>query len=202
MSIGTEEFHAGGREVLTWVYREHVARVERAVSRYCRGVDAEGVVHEVFLMLIERPDVRKTFSGGDLGAWLATIAARRAIDHLRRQRRWTLLDDPRSLEGKLEPVDEEQGLIHRDQLARLEAALEGFAAEVLPELDERQASIFEQRYVQRRSQVEAAQRLGLARTTLIDGEQRLLRRLGPYLARRLDGPAPGSGTLKQGAESP
>jgi RNA polymerase sigma factor (sigma-70 family) len=178
-----EAFHAGAREVLARVYREHVGRVERAVSRYCRGVDAECVVHEVFLAVIERPEIRQQFTGGDLGAWLATMAGRRAIDHLRRRRRWTLLDDPRDLEGRLEPVDEEEGLLHRDQVAHLEAALQRFAAEVLPGLDRRLVPVFEQRYLQRRSQAEAARRLGLARTTLIDREQRLLRTLGPFLAR-------------------
>ena len=100
-----EGFYAGDRAVLTAVYRRHVARVERAVSRYCRGADAECVIHDVFLKVIERSEVRRQFTGGDLGAWLATIAARSAVDFLRRRRRWTLLDDPRSIEGQLEPVE-------------------------------------------------------------------------------------------------
>jgi RNA polymerase sigma factor (sigma-70 family) len=176
-----EGFYAGDRAVLTAVYRRHVARVERAVSRYCRGADAECVIHDLFLQIIERPEVRRQFTGGDLGAWLATIAARRAVDFLRRRRRWTLLDDPRSLEGDLEPVDDEQRLLHRDQVRHLEQALERFARQELPGLGERLAQIFELRFRQRVSQKEGARVLGIPRTTFIDREQRLMKQLGRFL---------------------
>ena len=181
--IDLAAFHAGQRATLAAVYRRHVAAVERAASRYCRGVEAEGVTHDVFALIVERADVRQQFTGGNMQAWLCTIAARRAIDLLRRQRRWTLLDDPRSLEGKLEPVDEEQGLLHRDQLRWLEQGLRAFATEALPSLGPRLGQVFELRFVERVSQVEAARRLGLARSTLMEREQKLVGKLGRFLRR-------------------
>lgn len=181
-----EGFYAGDRAVLTAVYRRHVARVERAVSRYCRGADAECVIHEVFLKVIERAEVRRQFAGGDLGAWLATIAARSAVDFLRRRRRWTLLDDPRSIEGQLEPVDEEEGLLHRDQVRHLEQALERFARQKLPALGEPLAQIFEIRFRQRVSQKQGARLLGIPRTTFIDREQRLMKHLARFLREALE----------------
>ena len=176
-------FHAGEREVLREVYGAHVGRVERSVSRYCRGADAECVVHEVFLALMERQEIREQFTGGDMGAWLATMAGRRALDFLRRRRRWTLLDDPRSLEGKLEPVGEEETLLHLDQVRRLNEAMEQFTREVLPRCGEDLARVFEVRFRSWLGQTEAARELNIPRTTLIHREQRLLRRLGPFLKR-------------------
>lgn len=176
-------FHAGRREVLAEVYRRHVGRVERAVSCYCRGADAECVVHDVFVSLLERAEMRQAFGGGDLSAWLCTIARRRAIDHLRRSRRWSPVDDPRSLEGKLPPIEEEESLLHRDQVRHLEAALEQFSSEELPRLKSRLGQVFELRLRQRLSQVEAARSAGVPRATLIDRERRLMERLGRFLQR-------------------
>lgn len=181
LEMDLERFYAGDRSVLAAVYRRHVARVERAVSRYCRGADAECVIHEVFLGVIERSEVRRQFTGGDMGAWLARIASRRAVDFLRRRRRWSLLDDPRSLEGELAPVDEEQGLLHRDQIKHLEQALERFARQVLPRLGEHLSQIFELRFRQHLSQKQGAGVLGIPRTTFIDREQRLMKHLGRFL---------------------
>jgi len=179
-----EAFHAGVREVLEQVYREHLMRVERTVRRYCRGAEAECVIHDVFLAVVERPEVRQSFKGGDLGAWLATLAARRALDRLRRERRVTL-QDPASLEGALEPVEEEASLLERDRARRLAAELERFAAEQLPGLDRRLAQVFDLRIVRRMSHMEAAAELGIPRTTLIDREGRLMKTLGHFLRRRL-----------------
>jgi RNA polymerase sigma factor (sigma-70 family) len=185
-ALDLEAFHAGDRRVLTEVYHRYLGRVSRSVSRYCRGADAECVIHDLFLALVERREVRESFKGGDLGAWLATLAGRRALDHLRRRRRFTLLDDPRSLEGKLEPVEEEQGLLHRDQMRRLERALDRFAEEVLPKLTPKLAEVFRARYREPyRSRMDAAAVLGIPRTTLIDRETRLMRYLGRFLRRHL-----------------
>jgi RNA polymerase sigma factor (sigma-70 family) len=180
-----EGFHAGDRHVLEQIYRRHVGRVERAVSRYCRGVDAECVVHEVFLSLIERAEVRRQFTGGDLGGWLATIGARRAVDYLRKSKRMTAIDDPRSLEGKLEPIDEEAQLLQEDQARHLRAALDRFQAEHLEGLGPKLAQVFSLRFCEQLSQSEAARRLGIPRTTLIEREGRLLKRLGRFLQREL-----------------
>ena len=181
--IELEAFHAGDRAVLTAVYRRHVGAVERTISRYCRGAEAECVTHDVFLSLIERAEVRRSFTGGNMGAWLCTIAARKAIDHLRRRRRWLLMDGPRSLEGKLEPIDEEQSLLHRDQLDHVKQSLEAFSGQVLPKLNRKLAEVFRLRFTEGLSQTEAAQRLGVPRSTLGDREQRLLAHLTRFVCR-------------------
>ncbi len=53
---------------------------------------AEDVMQEVFMQLWRNPD---SFNGsrGSLGAWLAVITRHRAIDHLRRRRTDTDIDD-------------------------------------------------------------------------------------------------------------
>jgi RNA polymerase sigma factor (sigma-70 family) len=183
--IDLEGFYSGERRVLAEVYRRYVAGVERAVSCYCRGAEAECVVHEVFLRIIESEGVRRQFQGDDLSAWLRTAARRRAIDHLRRARRWSLLDEPRSLEGALPPIDEEGPLIHRDQVRHLTVALERFAAEVLPTLDPRLAQVYRMRLQERVPQSEAARALDLPRATFIEREQRLMARLGRFLREHL-----------------
>ncbi len=181
--IDLEAFHAGERGALKEVYRAHVGRVECTVSRYCRGADAECVTHEVFLAIIERREVRERFTGGDMGAWLATMAGRMAKDFLRRRRRWTLLDSPVSLEGRLEPVVDEEDMIHEDQVRHLREAMDRFSEEVLPRCDERLAEVFELRFRRWLGQTTAARELQIPRTTLIHREQSLMRRLGPFLRR-------------------
>lgn len=188
-SIDLERFYEGDRAVLEQVYRAHFSRVSSSVCRYCRGPDAEMVIHEVFVSLIDRAETRRSFQGGDMGAWLATIAARKAIDHLRRCRRRPeiLLDDPASIEGKLDPLQPEEGLMHADQLRVLRQALEAFAEQTLPQLSAALADVFDARFVRHLGQSDAARRLGIARGTLIEREKALLRQLGPFLRRRLDG---------------
>ena len=188
-AIDAAAFRAGERGVLAEVYHRHLGRVERAVSRYCRGAEAECVVHDLFLDIIERPELRARFEQGDLGAWLATLARRRALDHLRRRRRYRLVDDPRALDDALDPVEPEGSLLERDRARRLAEALERFAGLELPRLDRRLADVFQARFVERKSQLAAAATLGIPRTTLIDREARLMRRLRPFLARQL-GEAP------------
>ncbi len=184
-ALDLERFHAGDRATLEAVYRAHVAEVERAASGYCRGALAECVVHEVFAMLIAREEVRRQFQGGDLGAWLRTIARHRALDALRRERRLTLCDDPRWLEGALPPVDEEESLLARDQAQRLEAVLRRFEAEVLPSLCAPLAEVYRLRFGERRSQAEAARLAGVARATFGEREQKLLAALARFLRAEL-----------------
>lgn len=183
------EFYAGNPAALTAVYRNHIDKVERAVSSYCRGVEAECVIHDVFLSLIEKPEMRQQFTGGDMGAWLTTIAKRRAIDALRRNKKWQLLDDPRSLEGHLPPINDEESLLHQDQIQHLQAALNLFAAKELPKLGEKLSQIYELRFKEGQSQKESARRLNIPRATCIDREQRLMKRIGQFLKQHFFGRA-------------
>src|SRR5439155_15489374 len=60
--------------------------VEHAVGQVLRGADKETVVHEVFLQLMSRAELRRGFSGGGFSAWLGTVARHQAIDYWRRHR--------------------------------------------------------------------------------------------------------------------
>ena len=97
------------------------------------------------------------------------------------RRRWLLMDGPRSLEGKLEPIDDEQSLLHRDQLDHVKQSLEAFSGQVLPKLNRKLADVFRLRFTEGLSQTEAAQRLGVPRSTLGDREQRLLAHLNRFV---------------------
>ncbi len=175
-------FHAGDRELLARIYRENVNRVERAVFRYLRGVDAENVVHDVFLQVIERRKTRLGFHGGDVGAWLVTIANNKAIDLLRREKRSVLADDPSVLAPPdRQPQDVEQGLLDQFHVERLQRALSSVAAEVVPTLGPKLAPIFELRFQVGLDQQTAARTLEIPRTTFIDREAKLLKQLDRYL---------------------
>src|SRR5262245_20067590 len=80
-------FHQGAKSALTEIYREHYSTVDRAVGAVLYGADRETLVHEVFYRLLTRPELRASFTGGSMAAWLSAIARNLAIDHLRRKRR-------------------------------------------------------------------------------------------------------------------
>jgi RNA polymerase sigma-70 factor (ECF subfamily) len=161
-------FHDGERDVLEGCYREHFATVTRAVGRILRGADQETVVHEVFLRMLSDAGFRGAFHGGNLGAWLTTVARNHAIDFLRRL-------------GREEPLDG-----HADQPVDLEGALEArllverFRREVLPAKWER---VFQVRFLEQQDQRAAAAALGIQRTTLAYQELRVRRLLQRFLLR-------------------
>src|SRR4051794_14600205 len=80
-------FHAGDRATLERCYREHYATVAAAAGRILQRVDAETVTHEVFHRLLASAEMRASFRGGDLGAWLSRVTTNKAIDHRRRYAR-------------------------------------------------------------------------------------------------------------------
>src|SRR5262245_48027990 len=73
-SAWLDRFHAGEREVIEQCYRDHFRVVENAVGQVLRGADKETVIHEVFLQLMSRAELRRGFAGGGFAAWLATVA--------------------------------------------------------------------------------------------------------------------------------
>ena len=88
-----ERFHRGDRASMESCYREHFATVERAIGSLLTGADRETVIHELFSRLISNADLRRSFQGGSLGAWLARVARNQAIDFHRRQGREVGADD-------------------------------------------------------------------------------------------------------------
>jgi RNA polymerase sigma-70 factor (ECF subfamily) len=166
-----ERFHAGDRAVLDEVYRAYVDAVHRSAGGVLGGADLETVVHEVFFKVMTSVDLRGSFHGGDLAAWLVVIARNHAIDYVRRRSR----EQPAGLDVPGVPeVGPSAGA------SRAEAALliQKFCAEVLPS---KWRPVFEARFVQHLTQTEAAAALRMRRTTLVYQELRIRRLLDAFL---------------------
>jgi RNA polymerase sigma-70 factor, ECF subfamily len=161
-------FHRGDRETLEGCYRDHFSRVERAIGPILDAVDRETVIQEVFSRLLASAELRRSFQGGSLGAWLATVARNQAIDHRRRLGREpaTAADGLDTLSADWEPAAEARLLVER------------FCRDHLPP---EWRSVFDTRFLRRLSQREAATELGLPRTTLAYREIRIRRLLKRFL---------------------
>ncbi len=170
-----KRFQEGDRDFLGLLYRETYQTVDAAVARVLRGADRDTVVHDLYLRLLSKPELRKSFAGGSLRAWLVTLAHNLAVDFWRRYRRETSLDDPQA-PPLVDPMS-----LRMEERAELDLFVERFRREGLPaEL----WPLFEARFVERLGQREAAQRLGLHRTTLAYRELRVRRLLRAFLRRR------------------
>jgi len=167
-----ERFHAGDRGVLDDVYRRHLDAVHRSAAGVLGGADLETVVHEVFFKVMSNQDLRRTFHGGDLAAWLVVVARHHAIDYARRR-------------GREEPA----GLVVADAAdppsqdgfaSRADAALviQKFCCDMLPP---KWRPVFEARFLHHLSQTEAAASLRMNRTTLVYQELRIRRLLRSFL---------------------
>jgi RNA polymerase sigma-70 factor (ECF subfamily) len=156
-----DRFHAGERAVLEAVYRDHFGAVERSALRLLDRANAETVVHEVFYRLISSEDMRRSFHGGSLAAWLTTVAHNLAVDFKRRHARETLDSDA---------VDRERSPQRIAERVEARILLERFRAEILPRKWE---SVFEARFVRQLDQREAARAVGISRTTLAYRELRI-----------------------------
>jgi len=162
-------FHAGDRDVMEECYRSHFATVERAVGRYVQGVDRETVIHEVFYRLLSTASLRLAFRGGSLAAWLSTVSRNHAIDYARRRGREELLGN-KSAWGYVEA-----GM---DQAADAHILVERFQKNYLPQKWE---GVFRTRFIEQRTQRDAARALGISRTTLVYQEMRVRRLLEKFL---------------------
>jgi RNA polymerase sigma-70 factor (ECF subfamily) len=180
-------FHAGDREVMEECYRSHFAAVERAVGRYVQGVDRETVIHEVFYRLLSTESLRQAFRGGSLAAWLSTVARNHAIDYARRRSREELM-------GNKSPWEYvEAGM---DQTAEAHILVERFRNTCLPPKWE---GVFRTRFLEQRTQRDAARELGISRTTLVYQEMRVRRLLEKFLlgpSEQGGAPPTGSGSSK------
>jgi RNA polymerase sigma-70 factor (ECF subfamily) len=155
-----EAFHRGERAALEACYREHFDTVDAAAGAIVRGADRETVVHEVFSRLISRPELRSAFQGGSFGKWLATVARNHAIDYWRRRSRETSLSDgaQNAESASWEEAAQARLLVERFRKASLP-----------PEW----APVFDLCFVQQMTQREAADALGISRTTLAYREMRI-----------------------------
>jgi RNA polymerase sigma-70 factor (ECF subfamily) len=171
-------FHRGDRDAVEACYRECFASVQRVVERLVGGHDAETVIHEVFFRLLSEPEVRRSFRGGSMVAWLTTMAKNRAIDRLRERKHEVPLPERLPDSGDVGPAAGdtggwEQALDARRLVAR-------FTSEVLPP---RWRAVFDVRFLEQLDQRSAAARLGISRTTLAYQEFRIRRLLRRFLLR-------------------
>ena len=161
-------FQRGDPAAIERCYREYFDLIERALRPILGPADRETVIHEVFSRLITNAEMRQSFQGESLGAWLATVSRNQGIDYLRRLRREVALPP-----GELhEPVPALDGEVD----ARL--LLEQFQRERLPEA---WRGVFEARFLRQLSQREAAAALRINRTTLAYREVRIRRALRAFL---------------------
>jgi RNA polymerase sigma-70 factor, ECF subfamily len=161
-------FHAGEPSVIATCYREHFATVERAIGSILSGADRETAIHEVFARVIASEHLRRSFQGGSLPAWLATVGRNQAIDVRRRLSREVHVASAAAPEEppEWEPAAEARLLVER------------FRREHLPP---EWAGVFEARFLDQLPQREAAARLSMHRTTLAYRELRIRRLLRRFL---------------------
>jgi RNA polymerase sigma-70 factor (ECF subfamily) len=143
--------------------------VDAAAAGIVQGPDRETVIHEVFSRLIAKPELRRGFRGGAFGAWLSTVTRNHAIDYRRRLSRETRLSD--------HPAETPQSASW-EEAAQARLLVERFRRECLPP---EWASVFDLCFVQQMSQREAAQAMGLSRTTLAYREMRIRRLLRRFI---------------------
>ncbi|HET6280249.1 MAG TPA: sigma-70 family RNA polymerase sigma factor [Polyangia bacterium] len=164
-----DRFHAGERPVMEEVYRAHFRTVDGAIGGVMSGADRETATHEVFFRLINNDNLRRSFRGGDLGAWLAVVSRNHAIDYVRRRNR----ESPAGID--LAQSSGESGMGRRAE-ARL--LIERFLRDILPP---QWHGVFEARMLQSLSQAQAAATLGISRTTLAYRELRIRLMLQKFL---------------------
>jgi RNA polymerase sigma-70 factor (ECF subfamily) len=167
-------FQAGDRELFGHLYRETYETVDAAVGRVLRGADRDTVVNDLYLRLLTKPELRRSFAGGSLRAWLATLAHNLAVDFWRRNRRETSLDagGPPLIDPMVRRVEEQ---------AELKLFIDRFKRDGLPE---ELWPLFQARFIECLAQREAARCLGMHRTTLAYRELRVRRYLKAFLRKR------------------
>jgi RNA polymerase sigma-70 factor (ECF subfamily) len=159
-------FRRGDSEVIEAVYRETFESVRRSAARVLREpADRDAVVHEVFVDLVSSRRLRESYRGGALAGWLGAIARHRALDFARRESRLT----------DLSALDETAAAV--DPLVDFRRELERFASRLEPE----KRQVLELRFLAGMTQVEAAARLGMPRSTLEDWERQIKRLLHEHL---------------------
>jgi RNA polymerase sigma factor (sigma-70 family) len=163
--IDIAAFRAGHEAAIRKVYVAHAPTLMSDMRRHTGPAEAEAVVHDVFLELLQNPQLRAQFTGGVLLAWLRQIARLKALEHLRRARQPTPID-------RAEPVlSNEADLEARDVVAR-------FIAACVPE---EQKPFFGMRFLNRQTQVEIAIHLGIPRSTLEGWEHRLIEKFRAFV---------------------
>ena len=158
-------FHDGDATVLAALFKQHAPRAVALMRRKLPSIDAEAAVQEAFVNLLSSAEQRRRFTGGAFAAFLCTLSQRRGIDAWRREQRYT--DEG----AAAEPVAEESAA---DERLAARELLEKFWQRSVPPA---QKDFFRVRFIEQQTQVEAADRLQIKRSTLATWEKRLAERL-------------------------
>lgn len=160
-------FKRGDRDVMERLYRDTFDGVRRVVGRVLREpADRDNVVHQVFAEVIARKDLRESYRGGEVSAWLASMARHKAIDFARRESRLEELPP----EGLEEPPEDGDLRAFREDLRR-------FAERLAPDM----RRLLELRFLMGLTQMETAAEMQVPRSTLEDREHALKKQLRAYL---------------------
>jgi RNA polymerase sigma factor (sigma-70 family) len=169
-------FRAGERKALATVYEFYARPVEAYVRRGLVGRCAAGeasatvadLVQEVFVHAFAG-SARLAYDGiREYGRFLTAIASNALVDHLRRHRREEPVDPPQL-----------EHLLDRDVCAEVDGSPWGdsrilaLVRHYVAALPEREQAVYIERYVQDRSQLQAASALGLTRQQIRTLEQRV-----------------------------
>jgi RNA polymerase sigma-70 factor (ECF subfamily) len=154
------------------LYVDHFSTVDRSVGRVLQGADRETIVHEVFCRLLADANLRASFRGGSIRAWISTVGRNLALDYRRRRQR----EQPC---GSAEDVhDDAHDAASPETLLEARELIGRFRDERLPE---KWRPVFDARFVQQLHQSEAARALGIHRTTLLYQEFRIRQLLRKFL---------------------
>jgi RNA polymerase sigma factor (sigma-70 family) len=157
-------FWRGDDRAIEALYRAHVAALLAAARWIVGPAEAESAVQEVFVELIRNEELRRRFTGGDVGSWLAAVTRYKAREQRKRAGRPVREAEPPTAAT---PVGPEPRIEARDLLERFLHA----STLSVPE-----ARFFRGRFLDERTQVELAAELGIARSTLEGWERRLCER--------------------------
>jgi RNA polymerase sigma-70 factor, ECF subfamily len=173
-------FHRGERGALARCYEDYVDTVTWAVRPIVQGVDEETVVHDVFCRLFGNEQTRRSFAGGNFGAWIITVARRQAIDFRRRRSREQLTDaaEVHELAARTTPPEDTEAELARNL----------WIGRFRDQLPPKWVPVFRTRFLEQLDQREAARRLGMHRTTLAYQEMRIRSLLRQFV---LEGEADG-----------
>jgi len=158
------QFHAGDRDTMAELYRDHFETTRRAARMLPAG-DQETVVHEVFYRLLTSESMRQGFRGGSISGWMATVTRNHAVDYARKHHRDVSFDE--LSDGHAPPAEE-------DRAVEARALVERFVRDELPK---KWQPMFELRFLRSMTQRDAARQLGISRTTLAYQELRTRRLL-------------------------
>lgn len=129
-----EQFKNGDAESLEILIRRHQTALYSFLLSYTKSEDsAQDIFQEVFLKIVEKPDI---FKGGNFKAWLFTVARNKCMDYFRSLKTETVSIDMEIEEGlTLESVlaSEEElpldRLLSKEENARLYSVLSALSAE-------------------------------------------------------------------------